>query len=117
MPKRRQTRKRAGSYHHGDLKAGLIDAASDILSREGPEALTLRAVARRAGVSQAAPYRHFADRRALVAAVAERGFERMQAAMMTAMSADPAGRPGLKQLAIAYVRFGHESPAEYRVMF
>src|SRR3954465_7910303 len=117
MAQRRGTRKRSGSYHHGDLKAALVDAAGDILRREGPEALTLRAVARRAGVSQAAPYRHFADRRALVGAVAERGFARLQEAMMQAMTPDAAGRFGLKQVACAYVGFGHENPAEYRVMF
>src|SRR5437764_560426 len=87
MPNRSpsRTRSKPRAYHHGDLKAALIDSALEILRKEGLEALTLRAVARRAGVSQAAPYRHFADRRALVAAVAERGFERMQAAMMNAM--------------------------------
>ena len=106
----------ARAYHHGDLKRALLDAALDLLRAEGPEAMTLRAVARAAGVSQAAPYRHFADRRALVAAVAEEGFERLGAAMMAAMAADP-GRAGFRQVAVAYVRFAHEHPAEYRVMF
>lgn len=113
-----RTRKRAAprAYHHGDLKAALVEAGVEILRGNGPEALTLREVARRAGVSQAAPYRHFKDRRDLVAAVAERGFARLGEAMRLAMGA-AGGRPGLRQVAEAYVRFGLENPAEYRVMF
>jgi AcrR family transcriptional regulator len=111
-------RSRPRSYHHGDLKAALVDAAVQILRAEGPEALTLRAVARRVGVSQAAPYRHFADRRALVAAVAEHGFSRLQQVMLARMrTAQGGGRGGLKQVALAYVEFGLANAAEYRVMF
>ena len=118
MPSAPRSRKRPAprAYHHGDLKAALVEAALEILRQEGLEALTLRAVARRVGVSQAAPYRHFSDRRALVAAVAEHGFTRMREAMLEAVQAGQ-GRLGLKQVAVAYVRFGLESPAEYRVMF
>jgi AcrR family transcriptional regulator len=112
MPKRRPAR----SYHHGDLKAALVEAAAEILRKEGLEALTLRAVARKAGVSQAAPYRHFADRRALMAAVAEVGFQRLQQAMMQAMQSGQ-GRLGLKGVALAYIRFALDNPAEYRLMF
>lgn len=104
------------AYHHGDLKAALVNAAVEILRGEGPQSLTLRAVARKAGVSQAAPYRHFADRRSLVAAVAEVGFVRLQQAMLDAVQSAE-GRAGPKQVAFAYVRFGHENAAEYRVMF
>jgi AcrR family transcriptional regulator len=103
-------------YHHGDLRSALIQSGLELLETEGLEALTLRGVARAAGVSQAAPYRHFADRRALVAAVAEEGFRRLQEAMLTAIQSAQ-GRLGLKQIAIAYVRFGHENPALYRIMF
>ena len=115
---RPSSRKRARprAYHHGDLKAALVEAAVEILHREGLEGLTLRAVARKAGVSQAAPYRHFPDRRALMAAVAERGFQRMQQAMLEGMSGGQ-GRLGLKAVAIAYVRFARENPQEYRLMF
>jgi AcrR family transcriptional regulator len=108
--------RRERSYHHGDLRRALIDAALDLLRAEGAEALTLRAVARAAGVSQAAPYRHFADRRALVAAVAEDGFRRLGEAMQRAMQASDQ-RVGFRQLADTYVRFAHEHPAEYHVMF
>jgi AcrR family transcriptional regulator len=109
-------RKPARSYHHGDLKAALVESATAILRKEGIGGLTLRAVARKAGVSQAAPYRHFTDRRALMAAVAEQGFARMQQAMMQAMSG-AGGRLGLKGVALAYVRFARDNPAEYRLMF
>ena len=116
-------------YHHGDLRQALVEAALDLLRESGPEALTLRGAARAAGVSQAAPYRHFKDRRALVAAVADDGFRRLLLAMSAEASpSPPARRPrkpqsprdaakGLRQLAISYVRFAHQYPAEYRVMF
>jgi AcrR family transcriptional regulator len=103
-------------YHHGDLREALVEGALGILREEGLEALTLRAVARRAGVSQAAPYRHFPDRRALVAAVAERGFNQLQQAMLQRMQ-ESQGRGGLKMVALAYVQFGLANPAQYRVMF
>ena len=116
MPTRPRSRsKPQKAYHHGDLKAALVACATDILRKEGPEALTLRAVARAAGVSVAAPYRHFADRRQLVAAVAAEGFRRMGEAMHAAMARG--GRDGLRGVAEAYVRFAHENPAEYHVMF
>jgi len=110
-------------YHHGDLRQALVDGAIRILREEGPEGLTLRAVARAAGVTQAAPYRHFKDRRALVAAVAEDGFRRLGAAMAAQPSKQKRPRarsnPGeaLRQLAVQYVRFAHAHPAESRVMF
>jgi len=104
------------SYHHGDLRSALIRAGVEILQKEGPEALSLRAVARAAGVSQTAPYRHFTDRRALVAAIAEDGFGKLQDALMQAMQSD-SGRLGLKAVALAYVQFAHENGAQYRVMF
>jgi AcrR family transcriptional regulator len=111
----RARRKRASSYHHGDLKAALVACAAEILRKKGPEALTLRSVSLAAGVSVAAPYRHFADRRQLIAAVAEEGFRRLRDAMLTAIQ--KRGREGLRGVAQAYVKFAHENPAEYRVMF
>jgi AcrR family transcriptional regulator len=104
------------SYHHGDLRAALVTAALAILEAEGLQAMSLRAVARAAGVSQTAPYRHFPDRRALVAAVAAEGFRRLERAMQEAMSGD-AGRLGFKGVALAYVAFGRANPGLYRVMF
>jgi len=117
--------KRPASYHHGDLRRALVDAAIPLLRSGGAEALTLRAVAREAGVSQTAPYRHFADRAALVAAVAEDGFRRLRARLITAVrapakatgKAQQTARGGLQALALAYVRFALDHPEEYRVMF
>ena len=103
-------------YHHGDLRAALLEHAGKILRAEGLEALTLRAVARAAGVSQTAPYRHFADRRALMGAIAAEGFGELHRAMGEAM-AHGGGREGFKGIALAYVHFAVANPALYRVMF
>jgi AcrR family transcriptional regulator len=111
----RPRKKRTRDYHHGDLKAALVACAIGILTSKGLDALTLRAVARAAGVSEAAPYRHFANRRELVAAVAEEGFRALEAAMLVAVQ--KGGREGLRQVAYAYVHFAHDNPAMYRVMF
>ena len=116
-PGRPQLPARRKTYHHGDLRQALIDAALELLRAGGAEALTLRAVARAAGVSQAAPYRHFADRSALVGAVAQESFARMGASIERAVQRGPLGPAALKRGMVAYVRFAHEHPAEYRVMF
>src|SRR5258708_1624307 len=78
-------RQKPKSYHHGDLRNALIQAGLELLAEGGAEALDLRKVARRAGVSHAAPYRHFADKQALIVAITEEGFhwlaERIQATL------------------------------------
>src|ERR1700741_2439858 len=76
---------RQAPYHHGDLRDALVQAAQRILETDGLAALSLRAVARRAGVSPAAPYHHFPDKQALLDAVAERGFDALTAAMTIRM--------------------------------
>lgn len=106
------------AYHHGDLRAALIEAALETIDDTGPRGLTIREVARRAGVSHAAPYRHFTDRNELILAVVERGFELLDRAMETARRA--AGPDPLNQFAAsgeAYLDFAMEYPAYYRVMF
>ena len=108
------TPSRSVGQHHGDLRAGLLRAALDLLHEGGVEALTLRAVARRAGVSPGAPYHHFADKDALLAAVAEDGFVRLHAAL-TESSGAPAAR--LRSMCAAYTRFALTNPALYAVMF
>jgi AcrR family transcriptional regulator len=111
------TRTRA-RYHHGNLRPTLIDAAIRILETKGVSALTLRAAARGAGVSQAAPYRHFADKASLLAAVAEEGFRALSAAMRAAAArteGDFASR--FRAIGMAYVRFAVEQPARFRLMF
>lgn len=117
-PGRRPVEKKRGRYHHGDLHRALLDAALEVLSREGASALTLREVARRAGVTHAAPYRHFADKQALLATVAEEGFRMLTAEMMkgaAAHPADPGG--GLQAIGTAYVRFATSQRAHFQVMF
>jgi AcrR family transcriptional regulator len=107
-----------GKYHHGDLRRALLDAALEILAEEGGAAgLTLREVARRAGVTHAAPYRHFADKAALLAAVAEEGFRAIYAEMLARSGhcKDPVER--LFQIGVAYVLFAVTHPAHFRVMF
>ncbi len=101
-------------YHHGDLRRALLDAAEALMA-EGTDDPSLRAVARRAGVSHAAPYKHFADRHALKAAVAERGFAALGTAMQEA--ADTAGDRPLRAIGRAYVAFALDRPARYRLMF
>ena len=102
-------------YHHGDLHRGLVAAARAILERDGPQALSLRAVAREAGVSPAAPYHHFADKAELLNAVAVEGFSELAKAMVIAREADP-GDP-LIAMGVAYVVFARANPPLYRVMY
>lgn len=104
------------SYHHGDLKRALLDAALEMLEQEGTDSIGLRQLARRVGVSPAAPYRHFSSRQALLEAVAAEGFQRF-AMMMDAKESEH--EPGLllPALAEAYVRFALVQPALFRLMF
>ncbi|WP_345750978.1 TetR/AcrR family transcriptional regulator [Microbacterium rhizophilus] len=105
------------AYHHGDLRAALVAAANEIL--EEGDAYSLRAVARRAGVSPAAPYRHFADRGRLDTAVAVGGFEDLRRALAEALRRVPTGNSTevLSELGIAYVLFALRRPAVFRLMF
>jgi AcrR family transcriptional regulator len=106
------------AYHHGDLRQSLIDAAIALISEEGISDLSLRQVARRVGVSHNAPYRHFEDKEALLAAVAEYGFRSLQRAMETAgETVPPDSTNGLAAIGIAYVQFALANPAYYRLMF
>ncbi|MDF6020563.1 TetR/AcrR family transcriptional regulator [Streptomyces sp. JH34] len=97
------------AYHHGDLRRALLTAALDVIAQEGPDALSLRDLARRAGVSHAAPAHHFKDRTGLLTAVAAEGY---------ALFADAlADAPGLQERGVAYVRFAAQHPAHFQVMF
>jgi AcrR family transcriptional regulator len=105
-------------YHHGDLRNALIRAGQALLAREGIAGLDMRKVARAAGVSHAAPYRHFADKQALLAAIAEDGFRQLAGRMDAAVQLAPASaRDQLEQLARAYVWFALDQPAHMREMF
>jgi AcrR family transcriptional regulator len=96
------------TYHHGDLPAALLRAAGRTLEKRGIAALSLREAARRAGVSHNAPYRHFADRQALLAALAAEGFEVLGGRLR--------GKPA-REMGEAYVRFALEHPQRFRLMF
>ena len=103
---------RRRQYHHGDLRASILAAAGKILEKEGLGELRLRAVARRAGVSHNAPYRHFAGREMLLAALAADGF-----AMLGEVQREAAAAAGLRGMGEAYVRFALEHPQRFRLMF
>ena len=103
-------------YHHGDLRRALVEAALELLLEGGTEALGMRELARRVGVSAAAPYRHFRDKQALIQAVAAAGF----ALFLEAIEAAKAGVPPEEQLgamAEAYVHFALRYPRLYKLMF
>ena len=106
------------SYHHGDLRSALVEAGLAILAEGGDAgALSLREAARRAGVSAMAPYRHFADKDALLAAIATVGFERLAAAQRAAEVDAASSAAALRGQGMAYVAFACANPALFRLMF
>src|SRR5688572_18467296 len=102
---RKPTKSKPGSraYHHGDLRRALLDAGLALIEEQGAAAFTLREAARRAGVSQAAPYRHFVDKNALVGALAEEGFRALAARMRAEVSRVGAG--SMAPLGMGYLLF------------
>ena len=104
------------AYHHGALRRTLLEDASVLLNEGGQDALSLRALARRAGVSPRAPYRHFADKEALLTALAVEAFGAFGEALAVADASAAPGRE-LEAQAIAYVRFGLKAPGRFRLMF
>jgi AcrR family transcriptional regulator len=108
--------KRTG-YHHGDLRRALLEASLDLVDESGIGALSLREVARKAGVSHNAPYHHFKDRGSLLSALAEEGFAELAAEMAAARAAAPDARARLEACGLAYVRFALKSAARFKVMF
>ena len=103
-------------YHHGNLRESLLAAADELLSVRGVQGLTLREVARQAGVSHAAPYHHFASLDELLAAVAGLSFARLGADLAVAAS-NPDPRSALLDVNDAYVRHARRYPAQFRLMF
>ncbi|MGY4648325.1 TetR/AcrR family transcriptional regulator [Mycobacterium sp. URHB0021] len=98
------------TYHHGDLKAVILGQAAELVAERGADGISLRELARAAGVSHAAPAHHFADRRGLFTALAAQGWRLLSAALAGA-------RPDFIDAALAYVRFALDHPGHYAVMF
>ncbi|MCF6215954.1 MAG: TetR/AcrR family transcriptional regulator [Emcibacter sp.] len=105
------------SYHHGNLRKALIDSALDILKEGTLADLSLRALARKAGVSQTAPYRHFEDKEALIAVLIEEGMRKLGQAMMEIMEMGIPPLERLQKLGMRYVEFSENCPAHFKVMF
>jgi len=101
---------RKDSYHHGDLKAAILGHAATLVAQRGADGLSLRELARAAGVSHAAPAHHFTDRRGLFTALATEGYRLLAMALTAA-------RPKFIDAARAYVRFALDHPGHYEVMF
>jgi AcrR family transcriptional regulator len=112
----RLARKPLNTYHHGDLRDALVEAALREVERAGPEAVSISALAKQLGVSQPAPYRHFADREALLAAVTAEAFRQFSAALRQSISR-PSKRSKLSRLARATLDFGLRRNGVYRLMF
>src|SRR5215469_8159593 len=104
-------------YHHGNLREALLKAALRLISEVGPTAFTLREVARRAGVSHNAPYRHFRDRDELMAAVSTQGYAELKQAMLDADKQERDALARLKAAGLAYVKFALRRPEHFTVMF
>ena len=115
-PKPRPRKPAPRPYHHGDLRAALLAAAAQWLDERGADALTLRELARAAGVSHAAPYHHFATRDELMAGVAEQAFDRLGDALAVAAGAAIPAQ-ALLDIGEAYVREAVAHPAQFRLMF
>lgn len=106
------------NYHHGNLREALVTAALDLIAARGPAGFTVAEAARQAGVSPAAPYRHFRDRDMLIADVARRGFELFGARLAeAAQDGSPEALPSLMRLGRAYLDFARTEPAYYAAMF
>lgn len=111
------TRAAGRPYHHGNLRRGLLDEAVATIRRDGVDGLTLRDIGARLGVSRTALYRHFADKRALLAAVATEGFATLRLQLVAAWEDGGRGRTAFDAMGTAYIRFAADNPAHYRVMF
>jgi AcrR family transcriptional regulator len=109
-------RKPLNTYHHGDLRGALVQAALAEAEQGGPEAISIKALAKKLGVSQPAPYRHFADREALLAAVTAEAFRQFSAVLREAIR-KPSKRSKLSRFAQATLSFGLRRNGIYRLMF
>ena len=113
----RAARKPRRPYHHGNLRRALLDEALATFRAEGVDGLTLREIGARLGVSRTALYRHFADKRALLTAVATEGFRTLREQLVRAWEEGGRGHEAFQSMGVVYVRFAVANPAHYRVMF
>lgn len=104
-------------YHHGNLRDALLAAAAKMLETDGIQNLSLRALAKATGVTQAAPYSHFSDKDELLAAVAETGFQKLALQMAEDATGVPTARARIEKLIASYIRFATENKALFQVMF
>jgi AcrR family transcriptional regulator len=116
-PAKRAARAARRGYHHGDLRRALLDEALVIIRETGVDGLTLREIGARLGVSRTALYRHFADKRALLTAVATEGFRVLRGELVRAWEEGGHGPAASQAMGDAYVRFAVANPSHYRVMF
>ena len=114
---KRPRKKRSGTYHHGDLRQALVTEALRTIDRDGVNALTLRSIGDRLGVSRTALYRHFADKPTLLAAVGREGFRLLRETLTEAWEGHGRGTAGFEAMGLAYVQFAAAHPSHYRVMF
>lgn len=105
------------AYHHGDLRSALLTEGRELLAESGPDAFSLNELARRVGVSAAAPYRHFADRHAILDAIGDQGYEEFNSALLQAVSAAADPGDAIVRIARAYLDFADEQKACFSVMF
>jgi AcrR family transcriptional regulator len=110
-------KRKGADYHHGDLRRALVEATSRLVEQYGQEGFTLRAAARLAGVSDGAPYHHFADRDALLAAVAEHGFRSLCDELRESAERERGDRRKSLAVGVTYVMFAARNPAKFRLMF
>ena len=105
-------------YHHGDLRAQLVAAVRDLVEEHGPEGFSVAEAARRAGVSSAAPYKHFRDKPEILRAVASEAMDRLRSGMEAGVAAHPAGSvEGIAAMGLAYVDFARNGPGVFRLVF
>jgi AcrR family transcriptional regulator len=116
-PRRAAARRRPDRYHHGDLAPALVSETLRLIQSRGVEAVTLRKVGQRLGVSRTALYRHFTGKPALLAAVSGEGFRTLRERLEEAWRFKGGGHEGLAAMGVAYVHFAITNPSHYRVMF
>jgi AcrR family transcriptional regulator len=109
--------RRPSTYHHGDLRRVVLEATLALVEQEGVGSLSMREIARRAGVSHGAPYHHFHDKAGVMTAIAEEGFQKLEAALRAGVAESETPRGKFEACGRAYVKFAVSHPAHFRVMF